>query len=562
VSVDGKADSVVATVEAPSWRPSVEQWAIIQRGSVRSNAKVRITGVHADAPSKALSGGAVDIATSSDAVGDPIFYRDVGLPFVEAVKDPSKIRWRFGPVTSAAEPPVVLENLPVCGNCHSFSKDGKTFGMDVDYANDKGSYAVLDVERHMTLAPRNIITWADYRKEDKQLTFGLLSQVSPDGRYAVSTVKDRSVFVPMPDLAYSQLFFPIRGILVTYTRETGTFASLPGADDPRYVQSNPNWSPDGKDIVFARSEAYKLRSTDTGAVILTAAQCREFLQDGKKFLFDLYRVPFNDGKGGTAEPLRGASQNGKSNYFARYSPDGKWIVFCKAGSFMLLQPDSRLFIMPAAGGEAREMRCNRSGMNSWHSWSSNSRWLVFACKVGSPFTRLCLAHVDQDGNDAPPVILDNFTSPTRAANIPEFVHASPDAIDRIEERFIETLSSNRLGLDYRNMLGFLGQNLAEEGKFAEAEKSLKELVGLSPKNAMARFNFGVVLTHLNKVAQARDQFDAVVALQPKNPRPYFMLGVLAAKEGKTDEAVALARKALEQDPNFGDAKDLLRQLHP
>jgi len=25
-----------------------------------------------------------------------------------------------------------------------------------------------------------------------------------------------------------------------------------------------------------------------------------------------------------------------SNYFAKYSPDGKWIVFCKAKSFMLL----------------------------------------------------------------------------------------------------------------------------------------------------------------------------------------------------------------------------------
>ena len=38
-----------------------------------------------------------------------------------------------------------------------------------------------------------------------------------------------------------------------------------------------------------------------------------------------------------------------SNYFAKYSPDGNWIVFCKAKSFMLLQPDSELYIIPAAG---------------------------------------------------------------------------------------------------------------------------------------------------------------------------------------------------------------------
>lgn len=72
-----------------------------------------------------------------------------------------------------------------------------------------------------------------------------------------------------------------------------------------------------------------------------------------------------------------------SNYFARFSPDGKWIVFCKAKSFMLLQPDSELYIVPAQGGEARRLRCNTSRMNSWHSWSRNGKWLVFSSKARS-----------------------------------------------------------------------------------------------------------------------------------------------------------------------------------
>ena len=67
---------------------------------------------------------------------------------------------------------------------------------------------------------QKIITWADFKREDGELTFGLLSRVSPTGRYVVSTVKDRSVFVAMPDLMISQLFFPIKGILVVYDRET------------------------------------------------------------------------------------------------------------------------------------------------------------------------------------------------------------------------------------------------------------------------------------------------------------------------------------------------------
>ncbi len=65
-----------------------------------------------------------------------------------------------------------------------------------------------------------------------------------------------SLFVPMPALAFSQLFFPVKGILCVLDRETGQFRVLPGADDPRFVQTNANWSPDGKYIVFARAKAY------------------------------------------------------------------------------------------------------------------------------------------------------------------------------------------------------------------------------------------------------------------------------------------------------------------
>ena len=169
---------------------------------------------------------AVTLRTSDDEVGAPLFYREVNLPFIDAVTDPSKIRWRFGSISSPQPPPVVLTGLPVCGNCHSFSPDGRILAMDVDYANSKGSYVITPVKTQMVLATSDIITWDDYKREDGEQTFGLLSQVSPDGRYVVSTVKDKSVFVPMPELAFSQLFFPIKGILCVYDRQTKVFQRL------------------------------------------------------------------------------------------------------------------------------------------------------------------------------------------------------------------------------------------------------------------------------------------------------------------------------------------------
>ena len=118
------------------WRPAEEDWSEIKRRSREADAELAVVGM--DAQGTVLSAASLRIRTSSHPVGDSIFYREVPLPFIEAVQDPSRIRWRFGSVGSVEQPPVVLEDLPVCGNCHSFSGDGGVLGLDVDYGNDKG----------------------------------------------------------------------------------------------------------------------------------------------------------------------------------------------------------------------------------------------------------------------------------------------------------------------------------------------------------------------------------------------------------------------------------------
>jgi len=564
-----------ALTRTTRWAPTDEEWEAIKRRSVEQDAEVAVIGVNHASPKRILSAARTTIRTSEDEVGAPLFYREVNLPFVDAVRDPSLIRWRFGEVSSKGAPPIVLEGLPVCGNCHSFSADGSILGMDVDYANDKGSYAIVQVDEEIVLDQDNVITWSDYERDEKELTFGLLSQISPDGRYVVSTVKDRSVFVPTPDLEFSQLFFPLKGILGVYHGGTGTFSALPGADDREYVQSNPAWSPDGQHIVFARSKAYALKAV-RGKVLLSEHECREFLHEGKTFLFDLYRLPFNEGKGGRAEPLEGASHNGMSNYFAKYSPDGKWIVFCRAKSFMLLQPDSELYIMPAEGGEARRMRCNTARMNSWHSWSPNGKWLVFSSKSNGPYTQLYLTHVDSEGNDTPAVLLAQFTGPDRAANIPEFVNAQADAISLIREQFVDEVSFLRVGLqcmqsndyvnaeqafrkavelDPKNVYGYngLGIALANQGKLDEAIACYNEALRLDPDHAESHSNLGAALTTQGRLDEAVAHYAEAVRLKPKYVEAHTGMGTALAMQGKLDEAVGHHREAVRLRPGFASA---------
>jgi Tol biopolymer transport system component len=260
-----------------------------------------------------------------------------------------------------------------------------------------------------------------------------MSQVSPDGRFVVSTFAGPSLKLPdsyyvtnFLDYRFLQVFFPTRGILEWWSRATGLRTPLPGADDPHYVQTDGVWSPDGKYIVFARAEARDPRVPGQAPALHANDPGETQIQ------YDLYRITFNDGKGGVPERIAGASENGMSNNFPKVSPDGRWIVFVQCKNGQLMRPDSQLYIVPFAGGVARRMRANTRLMNSWHSFSPNGRWLVFSSKARSPYTQMYLTHIDANGNDSPAILIDNATAANRAVNIPEFVNIDGDGIEDIQ----------------------------------------------------------------------------------------------------------------------------------
>jgi Tfp pilus assembly protein PilF len=260
---------------------------------------------------------------------------------------------------------------------------------------------------------------------------------------------------------------------------------------------------------------------------------------------------------------------------ARFSPDGKWIVFCKAENYMLLMPDSELFIIPAEGGEARRLRANTPRMNSWHSWSSNGRWLVFSSKANTAYTQLFLTHIDEQGESTPPVVLDRFTSTDRAANIPEFVPLTGDRIARIKEQFLDAYSFLRAGManertgnypaavrayerglavepDNVELLNSLGFALFQQGKSQEAIVALEKAVAVDPKHWKSHNNLALAAIDVGELETAEAHYRESLAIQPQ-AEIYNDLGVVLDNQGLPDEATRAYRKAIAMDPKFASA---------
>jgi tetratricopeptide (TPR) repeat protein len=579
---------------AESWRPSAGLWATIKARSVETPVRVTLHGFRPGSPKRMLSRGSVEIRTAPYPVGAPIFYRDVPLmPSATAegvIKPLDKkaqplIVWRLRDV-ARDESRVLLRNMPTCANCHSFSADGRTLGMDVDGPQgDKGAYALATIEPNVTIRDEQILTWNAFPDKPRGFnTLGFMARVSPDGSKVVATVNEALYVRNFWDYRFSQVFYPTRGVLAWYDRGSGEIRPLPGADDPAFVHCNPVWTPDGESLVFARAAA---RDPYAGNRSLAT-----YAGDPNEtpMRYDLYRIPFNGGRGGEPQPIAGASANGMSNSFPKISPDGRWIVWVQSKNGLLMRPDSKLWIVPAQGGEARELASNLPLMNSWHSFSPNGRWLVFSSKSNTPYTQMFLTHLDEEGNASPPLLIENSTAANRAVNIPEFVNVRYDdflgitvpAVDHYEhfQRGNDLARAGRLDeavAAYREALGrehkdwrvndwrihdSLSKVLLRVGESDLALRHIRESLRLNPYNAEMYSNLGYVLAERGETEEALAQLHAAARLAPRDPKIRFNRGTLLLQLGDTAAAAEDYDEALRLNPRYLEAyvaRGLLRR---
>jgi tetratricopeptide (TPR) repeat protein len=223
-------------------------------------------------------------------------------------------------------------------------------------------------------------------------------------------------------------------------------------------------------------------------------------------------------------------------------------------------------------------------MNSWHSFSPNGRWLVFSSKSRSPYTQMYLTHIDADGADSPPILVDNATAANRAVNLPEFVNVPADGLRQIggpvidyyrlvnSAAYLQRTGSYQAAADaWRKVLELspddevarrgLGTALLMTGHRGEAavhlqkasEIGLRAAIEADPSSARACNDLGVLLSGTGRVEEAVAQFEKAAALKPDFAAARANLGGALAKLGRLDEALVELRGALELDAGYAPA---------
>ena len=118
----------------------------------------------------------------------------------------------------------------------------------------------------------------------------------------------------------------------------------------------------------------------------------------------------------------------KSVSFPRPSPDGRFLLYCISdyGTFPIWHRETDLQMMNLHSGETLDLQIvNSDYSDTYHSWSSNSRWFVFASKrddglYGKPY----FCHVDSNGVAHKPFVLPQrnpyyYDYTLKSFNIPE-----------------------------------------------------------------------------------------------------------------------------------------------
>jgi tetratricopeptide (TPR) repeat protein len=107
-----------------------------------------------------------------------------------------------------------------------------------------------------------------------------------------------------------------------------------------------------------------------------------------------------------------------------------------------------------------------------------------------------------------------------------------------------------------SMQALLAQGIEHHsrGAYADAVRCYEELLGSSPRHAVARHNLGAVLCQLGRYKEAQEQFRRAIGVKANYAEAHCALGTLLRWQGRVIESEPPLRRALKLKPTYLDAQ--------
>ena len=245
-------------------------------------------------------------------------------------------------------------------------------------------------------------------KTEDMLSATVYGDLHPDGRFGVFST---NIILPSfhTDAVARMEVFDTASDLTVADFENNLMINVPHVARADAWETFPCFSADGRSVFYCVADTVSLPADITQAK------------------YDLVRADFDPETGligEKADTVWSGRAHNASVCHPKASPDGRWLMFSAAdyGTFPLFHPECMLYLADLRTGEIRpldEIKGNKS--DSYHSWSSDGRWFVFASKRGDgQYGKPYFCHLDADGRTTKPFVLPQKSSRFYVYNLKSF----------------------------------------------------------------------------------------------------------------------------------------------
>ena len=319
------------------------------------------------------------------------------------------------------EQSAIIENRQTeqnCMNCHSFCMQDPNrmlFHMREKHAGTyllyEGKMEKLDTKTDQTISPLVYPSW------------------HPSGRYVAFSVNTTRQDFHTHHPNRIEVFDTASDVVV-YDVQQHRILATPLLKSEQAFETFPTFSPDGRSLYFSTAPAAPMPDSIAS------------------LHYHLCRIDFDPERGrfGTqVDTIYNVRAKEESMLFPRISPDGRYLLCTRTayGTFPIWHRDADLCLIDLQQGQEIPLESwNSHDTDSYHSWSSNSRWVVFSSRrLDGLYTRPFLAYIGPEGELGKPFLLpqrhtNDYQLLMKSFNVPELIRGkvSPKHLGVVSEK--------------------------------------------------------------------------------------------------------------------------------